>query len=314
MKHKLSITLILLTMFLVTQFIGLFVVNAYSPFSTFNQTTGELTMTQNNLPFGLQSPEEEAEPSLLSLILSFALAFSLIFILMKYKWKTAIRTWFFIVIVLALVISINAILNYTTLTNISIIALAIAIPLAILKIFRPNVYVHNATELLIYPGIAAVFVPILTPYSIIALLILISIYDAWAVWKSGIMQKMAKFQMDELKIFGGFLIPSTSKKVKAQIEKIKTRYKNKKMPESVKNKKFKVSLAILGGGDVVFPIITAGVFMRAYSITPALFIIFGALAGLISIFIFSKKGKAYPAMPYITTGIFAGLLIWKMFF
>jgi presenilin-like A22 family membrane protease len=313
MKHKLSITLTLLAMFLATQFIGLFVVNAYAPVSTFDQETGELTMTGNDLPFGLEAPEEE-EPSLLSLIFSFILAFSLIFILMKYKWKTAIRIWFFIVIVLALAIAINAILSYSDLINISIIALAIALPLAFLKIFKPNVYTHNATELLIYPGIAAVFVPILTPYSIIALLILISIYDAWAVWKSGIMQKMAKFQMDELKIFGGFLIPSASKKVKAQMEKIKTKYKNKKMPKSVKNKKFKVNLAILGGGDVVFPIITAGVFMRAYDVIPALFIIFGALAGLISIFLFSKKGKPYPAMPYITTGIFAGLLIWKLLF
>lgn len=299
-------------MFLVAQFIGLFVVNAYAPISTFNQETGELTMTGNDLPFGLQAPEEESEPSLLSLIFSFVLAFSLIFILMKYKWKTAIRIWFFIVIALALAISINAILTYSSLVNISMIALVIAVPLAFLKIFRQNVYTHNATELLIYPGIAAVFVPILTPYSIIALLILISIYDAWAVWKSGIMQKMAKFQMDELKIFGGFLIPSTSKKVKAQIEMIKAKYKNKKMPKSVKNKKFKVNLAILGGGDVVFPIITAGVFMRVYGIAPALFIIFGALAGLISIFIFSKKGKAYPAMPYITAGIFAGLILWKL--
>ena len=314
MKHRLAITLTLLAMFLVTQFIGLFVVNAYAPESTFNQTTGELIMVQNNLPFGLQAPEEQAEPSLLSLIISFALAFSLIFVLMKYKWKMAIRIWFFTVIVLALAIAINAILNYSSLTNISIVALAIAVPLAFLKIFRPNMYVHNATELLIYPGIAAVFVPILTPYSIIALLILISLYDAWAVWKSGIMQKMAKFQMDELKIFGGFLIPSTSEKVKIQIEKIKTKYKNKKMPKSIKEKKFRVNLAILGGGDVVFPIITAGVFMRAYDIIPALFIIFGALAGLVSIFVFSQKGKAYPAMPYITTGIFAGLLIWKLLF
>ncbi len=128
------------------------------------------------------------------------------------------------------------------------------------------------------------------------------------------MQKMAKFQMDELKIFGGFLIPSTSKKVKDQMEKIKIKYQNKSIPKSVKNKKFKINLAILGGGDVIFPIITAGVFMRAYDIIPALFIIAGSLAGLLSIFIFSKKGKAYPAMPYITTGIFAGLLLWKLFF
>ena len=119
--------------------------------------------------------------------------------------------------------------------------------------------------------------------------------------------------MEELKIFGGFLIPSVSKKIKAQIARMKQKYKNKKMPAKIKNKKFKVQLAILGGGDVIFPIITAGVFMRAYGLIPALFIIGGALLGLTSIFFFSKKGKSYPAMPYITTGIFLGMLIWKLF-
>ena len=131
---------------------------------------------------------------------------------MKYKWKTVIRIWFLIVTILALGISLNAFLKYTPLTSIAIIAIAIAIPLAALKIFRPNVYSHNLTELLIYPGIAAVFVPILLRptattflgkiWPTLALLILISIYDAWAVWKSGLMQKMANFQMNELKIFG----------------------------------------------------------------------------------------------------------------
>jgi presenilin-like A22 family membrane protease len=301
-------------MFLVTQFIGLFIINAYSPIKIIDPTTGEETTSPiNNLPFGLEAPDTEPTPSFLSIIFSFALAFAIIFTLMKYKWKFVIRTWFFLVVTLALAISFNAILKYTSLSNISIIAIAIALPLAFIKIFKPNFYVHNLTELLIYPGIAAVFVPILTPLSVITLLILISIYDAWAVWKSGIMQKMAAFQMQELKIFGGFLIPSASKKVKAQIEKVKQKYRNKKIPTSVKNKKYKVNLAILGGGDVIFPIITAGVFMRAYDIVPALFIITGALMGLISIFFFSQKGKAYPAMPYITTGIFTGLLIWKLF-
>jgi len=303
-------------MFLVTQFIGLFVVNAYAPISQtiINPETGEqeIMMSEGSLPFGLQSPSDEPTPNFLSIIFAFALAFALIFILMKYKWKLIIRLWFFFVIALALGISINAILKYTSFTNISIIALALAIPLAFIKIFHSNVYIHNITELLIYPGIAAVFVPILTPISVIALLILISAYDMWAVWRAGIMQKMAKFQMEELKIFGGFLIPSVSDKIKSQIKKIKQKYKGKKMPAKIKKKKFKVSLAILGGGDVIFPIITAGVFMRAYGLIPALFITGGALVGLTFLFLITKKGKAYPAMPYISVGIFLGMLLGKL--
>jgi len=293
-------------MFLLTQFIGLFVIHS----------------TGSALPFGLEPPQEDPTTNFFSIIFAFVLAFFLIFILMKYQWKFIIRAWFFFVVSLALAISINAIIkNY--ISNTQSITLLIAIPLAYLKIFRPNFLAHNLTELLIYPGIAVVFIPILTTTSIIILLILISIYDMWAVWKSGIMQKMAKFQMEELRVFGGFLVPSVSKKVKNQIKEIKLKYKNKKIPKKEKNRKFKVNLAILGGGDVIFPIITSGVFMASFpkyslfgiaGLVPALFVTFGSLAGLVYLFAITKKGKAYPAMPYITVGIFASLAIWRLFF
>ncbi len=327
MKHKTSITLILLGMFLLTQFIGVFVINAYAPSysNAVNPKTGlsEIVRGNTSLPFGLQTSQNEDTPNFISILFSFILAFALIFILMEYKWKMVIRLWFFFVVTLALGITINAFLKYTNFAHISLIALAVALPLSFFKIFKPNFYFHNLTEFLIYPGIAVVFISILTPLSILSLLILISFYDMWAVWRSGIMQKMAKFQMEELKVFGGFLVPSASSRVKTQIAKLKLKYKNKKIPASVKKKKFKVKLAILGGGDIIFPIITAGVFMWAFpqqslfgisGLIPALFIIGGAFVGIGSIFLFSKKGKAYPAMPYITTGIFIGLLIWKMIY
>jgi len=282
MKHKLSITILLLSIFLATQFIGLFVVNAYTPITITNPQTGEtIHSPTNDLPFGLQTPDDE-QPGFYNLIFAFIFAIAIIFILMKYKWKTVIRLWFLAVTILALAISLYAFLkmsHYQLLTtNCSLIALAIAIPLASLKIFKPNVYSHNLTELLIYPGIAAVFIPILLRptattfigkiWPITTLLILISLYDAWAVWKSGIMQKMAKFQMNELKIFGGLMIPSASKKVKDEIKNIKQKYRGKKIPKKIKNKKFKVNLAILGGGDIIFPIITAGVFLRTFGLIP----------------------------------------------
>lgn len=298
-------------MFLVTQFIGLAVIHAYNP-TTVIGPDGTQYLNKNTLPFGLDSPEEDEGKGFASILTAFLFAFILIFLLMKYQWKFIIRTWFFFVVMLALSITLNAIIKNFYISS-SILALIIALPLAYIKIFRPNILIHNATELLIYPGIAAVFVPILTTRTIILLLIIISIYDAWAVWKSGIMQKMAKFQMDELNIFGGFLLPHASNKVKLEISKIKEKYKNKKIPEKIKNKKYNVSLAILGGGDVIFPIITAGVFLRAHGIIPALFIIAGSFIGLLYLFMNTKKGKAYPAMPYITAGIFLGLAIWKIF-
>ncbi|MBC8434937.1 hypothetical protein H8D91_00335 [archaeon] len=193
--------------------------------------------------------------------------------------------------------------------RIGYLALLLAIPLGLLKVFRPTNKIHNFTEVLIYPGIAAIFVPILGVYSVLILLILISAYDMWAVWHSEIMQKMAKFQMEEVGIFGGFLISSLTKKQREEIRKYKlqkTKTKNLK-----KLKKMKINLAMLGGGDVVFPIITAGVYMVAFnSIIPAIFIIVGAFLGLTYLLSVSEKKKFYPAMPFISGGIFIALAIW----
>ncbi len=183
--------------------------------------------------------------------------------------------------------------------------LLLTIPLAFFKIFKRNLIVHNLTELLIYPGIAAVFVPLLNLWAIIFLLILISIYDMYAVWHSGFMQKMAKFQMNEVKVFAGFFIPYLSKRQKKEIRLLKQKYK-KKIPKKYKNKKIKVSLAILGGGDVVFPIIFTGVVFQVFGLLALIIPLFSTLS-LLFLFVVAKKGKFYPAMPFITAGCIIGL-------
>jgi len=128
----------------------------------------------------------------------------------------------------------------------------------------------------------------------------------WAVWHSGIMQKMAKYQINELKIFSGFFIPYASKKIKMQIQKIKE--SKKKL-----DKKIKVNVAILGGGDIIFPIITSGVMLKTLGFIPAIFVIIGATIGLSYLFFFAKKKKFYPAMPFITAGIFLGIITGYLF-
>jgi presenilin-like A22 family membrane protease len=335
-------------MFLLTQFIGIIVLNAYAPTTKviYNETLGQNQeiIQRENLPFGLESGQE-SEPGInfISIIIALILAFLIFGFLMKYDLKYVIKIWFILVIFISLGITLYPLLNkYTEYAG--YLALFISIPLVYFKIIKPNLYIHNITETLIYPGIASVMVSLiyipkettfnfflttltLNKYSsiffVILLLILISLYDAWAVWKSGVMQKMAKYQMEQLNIFGGFLFPTVSEKDKRKIKNIKEKYKNKNIPEEIKNRKFKVNLAILGGGDVIFPIITAGIFMWVYpeqilfnipGLIPALFIISGATLGLGYLFLNTEKGKAYPAMPYISAGIFISIILWKIFF
>lgn len=316
MKHNTKITILILSMFLLTQFIGLYVVDTYSTERVVGDEIIKVNATKT-LPYGMEIPEVEEEKdyrtNFTSILISFVIAIAILFLLTRFRAKYVLKTWFFLVTILALGISFTSLLP--SIQYASIIALVIAVPLAVGKIYGRNFLAHNLSELLIYPGIAAVFVPLLNLTSIIILLILISLYDMWAVWKSKIMQKMAKFQMNELKVFGGFYIPYASKKEKLKIKKIKEKIKNKKMTKEEANKKsFKINVAILGGGDIIFPIITAGVVLKTWGVWPAISIIFGALMGLSFLLIFSNKKKFYPAMPFISSGIFLAMLISWIFF
>ncbi len=287
MKHKTSITILMLAMFLITQLVGLFLI-----------ATGTIPEM-----FSYNTDEQSAGATFVSMILLFIIAITLFFFLIQYKWKLFIKVWFGMVILLTLGISINSFfyMNGFIGNNYFYYSLLLALPFVLLKIFRPSVVIHNLTEIFIYAGLSIVFVNILSPITAILILVLISFYDMWAVWHSGIMQKMAKFQMDEMKIFNGFLIPYITKELRAKIDKAK---------EDKKKIKVKVPIAILGGGDIAFTLIPAGVFLKSFGILPALLVVAGGFSGLTYLLFRSEKRKFYPAMPFITLGIFIGLLIW----
>ena len=290
MKHNLRIILIILAMFLAAQFIGLYVVNHYSN-------------PDNELPYGMETPKAESNADFYtsffpSIVIAFVIAVFLLILFMRFKLDFILRTWFFVVVLIALGIFITSVLPNEK--YVPLLALIFALPFALIKIYRRNFLIHNATELVIYPSIAAVFVPLLNFWTIIIILVLISIYDMWAVWHSGIMQKMAKYQINQLKIFSGFFVPYISSKVRAQL---------KKLPKSkLIKKKIRAEVAILGGGDVIFPIITAGVLFKEFGLLAAILVIIGAALGLSYLFFFAEKKKFYPAMPFITIGILLGIL------
>ena len=289
MKHNIKVTAILICMFLVTQLIGLYIVGSYSD--------------GIDLPFGMEPPEEIQEVSLAggltSIVIAFVIAVLLFFLLMKINAQTFIRLWYFSVTIIALGLSLFVIL-YKLGINMQLVALLIALPLAYIKVFKRNLYVHNFTELLIYPGIAAVFISFLNNVfgnnvilATVIILFIISLYDMWAVWHSGFMQKMAEFQMNNLKFFTGFFVPYADKKNKAKIKLIKEKYKNddEKLEKNFKKAKIKINLAILGGGDIIFPIIAAGVFYERFGLNSGILIAVMSTIALIGLFSFAKKGK-----------------------
>lgn len=302
MKHSVKIVVLLLAMFFVTQLIGLAVLTAYTPeVKQVVDSSGNITnFTDYNLPYGTEPPQDnDPKINLFSMIIALIIAVLLMFFLMHFNAQIVLRGWFFIVISFALGVTLNAILLKAPYS--SLIALLIAIPLAFIKVFKRNIIIHNVTELLIYPGIAAIFVPLLNVVTVIVFLIFLSAYDMYAVWHAGFMQKMAKYQIKTLRVFSGFYVPYLGKN---EMDKIKRGAKGKLATKNVK-----VHVAILGGGDVVFPIILAGVVLRTLGIAQAILIAVGATLALAGLFYYSEKGKFYPALPFISAGCFLALII-----
>ena len=199
------------------------------------------------------------------------------------------KIWFF----LAVFITLNVAFKPFVLP---LIATIVALILAAWKIYKPNFYVQNLTELFIYGGLAAIFVPILNVFAAVMILILISIYDMYAVWKSKHMIKLAKFQTKS-KIFAGIIIP----------------YKLPKIPTGkVKKKIIKVKTAILGGGDIGFPLLFAGVLFKELILVNTVLMAFAKVLivpvlttiALGWLLFMAKKDKFYPAMPPIAIGCF----------
>ncbi|MEM4719794.1 MAG: presenilin family intramembrane aspartyl protease [Candidatus Pacearchaeota archaeon] len=288
MKHNLLITLIILGMFLLTQIFGLYLIH------------------EGQIPDFIKNENKEYKniSLFLNILIAFVLAIVLFFFLIQYKWKFFIKLWFGMVIFLALAITFYSLFSifFKEKDYILFYSFIMSIILTSLKILRNSVVIHNLTEILIYVGVSLIFISFLNPLYVIIFLVMISFYDMWAVWHSGIMQKMAKFQMNEVKIFNGFFIPYLTKELKEKIKKAK---ENK-----IKYKKLKVPVAILGGGDVAFTLIPAGVFLVNYGLGSAIFVVLGGFFGLCYLMFFSEKKKFYPAMPFITLGIFISLFLY----
>jgi presenilin-like A22 family membrane protease len=295
MKHSVKMTVLLLSMFFVAQLIGIYVSHVYRPITAeeFNNLTG---MYENKTSYALPSvvtPPQQIDPwdSVKAIVGALIFAVLLMLMLMKLRAEVFLRIWFFAVVIIGLTLALNAV--FIQLTYAIPLAVILALPLAYFKVFKRNLVVHNITELLIYPGIAAVFIPILNLKAILVLLVIISAYDIYAVWHAGFMQKMAKYQIEKVRVFSGFFIPYMLPK-SGSVAKKSTR-------------KGRAHVAILGGGDVVFPIILAGVVMQSFGILGALMVAVGATVALGLLFYYSEKGKFYPAMPFISAGCFVAL-------
>src|SRR3989338_4100692 len=227
----------------------------------------------------------------------------LLYILIRLKEKFDVwKLWFFLAVFSTMSIAFAAFMPQA-------LAIILAFILALTKIYKPITILNNFTEIFIYGGLAAIFVPVISLFAAFALLFLISIYDIIAVRYTKYMVKLAKFQARS-KVFAGLMVPyGKGKGIAAE-------------GRGIIQDKEKGRIAVLGGGDIGFPLLFAGAVMKDLMLASTetigflktliipVFVTFALLYLLIT----GEKDRFYPAMPYLAIGCVLGYLAILMVF
>lgn len=159
---------------------------------------------------------------------------------------------------------------------------------------KPSVLIHDLVIILGIAGISSILGLQLTPLIIVLLLIILSIYDFIAVYKTKHMVKMAK-EMIETGTILALIVPQEISDFKEHLKEIKP------------GEKF----LILGGGDVAFPLLLC-VSLIPEGIINSLIVAIFALAGLFLSFYFfisQKIRQPIPALPPIAFFSIIGYLL-----
>jgi len=182
------------------------------------------------------------------------------------------------------------------------VAVAIAVVFGTFWYLIPLVWLHNLVLILAVSSLGAVFGRFITPWTAMAIILALAIYDFLAV-RFRFMLWMAD-RLSQINALPALIIPKDYSEWNSNLKK-----HGEKMIEVNPDKR---EYSILGGGDIAFPcLLTASVYF-AQGLAPAAIIAALGLLGLVSVYAIQAivlKGKPMPALPPIAAFALVGLLI-----
>ena len=182
------------------------------------------------------------------------------------------------------------------------VAVAIAVVFGTFWFLIPLVWLHNLVLILAVSSLGAVFGRFITPWTAMAIILSLAIYDFLAV-RFRFMLWMAD-RLSQINALPALIIPKNYSEWNLNLKK-----RGEKVIEvNPADREY----SILGGGDIAFPcLLTASVYF-AQGLAPAAIIAVLGLLGLVSVYAIQAiflKGKPMPALPPIAAFTLAGLLI-----
>jgi presenilin-like A22 family membrane protease len=188
---------------------------------------------------------------------------------------------------------------------------AVAYPVAIIAgitwLFWDRIWLHDLLLLITLSGAGAVFGFLFSPWTFMIFMLVIAVYDVVAV-RFGFMVWMAD-KLSESATMPAFVF---SKKIKDW----RLCLKNIRVGDLKKGEPDRREYAILGGGDIGFPLMLTGSVFFAAGLASAMLVGVFALMGLMSAFLIQLlwlKGKPMPALPPIAFPSLIGFVIASRF-
>lgn len=170
-------------------------------------------------------------------------------------------------------------------------------------LFFARIWLHNLLLMVALAAAASVFGYLFSPLVFMIFMIIISVYDFLAV-KFGFMVWMADKLTDSASL-PAFIFPRKVQDTGLNIKEVQ-------FSELRKEEAAKREHAILGGGDIGFPLMLAVAVYFTYGMGGAILVGACALVGIMGAFLIQQywlKGKPMPALPPITFFALIGYLI-----
>lgn len=182
------------------------------------------------------------------------------------------------------------------------LAVAVAVALGTLWFVIPLVWLHNLVLILAVSSLGAVFGRFITPWTAMAIILALAVYDLLAV-RLKFMLWMAD-RLSQINALPALIIPRNyadwNLNLKGREEKI--------IQANPSHREY----SILGGGDIAFPCLLTASVCFARGLAPgAIIAVLGAL-GLVTVYVIQAKflkGKPMAALPPIAAFTLVGLLI-----
>ncbi|HUT21876.1 MAG TPA: presenilin family intramembrane aspartyl protease [Candidatus Bipolaricaulota bacterium] len=223
---------------------------------------------------------------------TFVLSFSIatLFVLLAIKYLKGGR---FFILFFYLLVAIGAMEVFSSFL-ISELALLCVLIILIIRLSAPSIWIHNLAIIVGLAGISASIGKDLTPMGVIVILIVLSVYDYIAVYKTKTMVKMFKGLLSRGVIFS-IIIPEHVKNWTVPLQKVRQGE----------------GFMFLGTGDIALPMIFAASVLPE-GLIASLGVIIGSLVGVLCIhliFNIQKKRAPMPALPPIAFFSILGYLI-----